>query len=168
MTKDEQRLIGELLQYHKRVRGVQPKAQVRNRIYFLLQPWLMRWIYSILRKWHVYVDQQELLSLSWHCFIHALDRYRNTNVPVPFHFYTYSLYYLYLEYKGRGREILQEELELPGNCPRPGLYQFYHQLPKNLRPILHDILSKQSRHKAQANYYQHKKVIKSLLKELYE
>lgn len=139
----------------------------RDDLYFKLKESLNIWVKSILRRWNIYATDQEVLSLTWHCYIHALENYKNQQIPIPFHFYTYSMYYLYNEYVRNKRELNMELEQIDRNNYDLSLKEVYNNLPSIPRQILLDILTKKSTIKTKGNYYKHKKQLKIILRDLY-
>lgn len=70
------------------------KEKARNELYLLLQPWMEKWISSILANMGKYESREVILSLSWDCFLFCLDRCKKMYIPLPKHFFTYSVYHL--------------------------------------------------------------------------
>lgn len=167
MTKEEQNICQALVCRYKGLKRDAYKNKIRDELYFELSNPLHIWIRSILKKWYISQTDNEVLSLSWHCFLYALDKYKNIKIPLPYHFYTYTMYYLYQEFTKNNRELTVEATKIEVNNPDLCIKELYDKLPERPRQILKDILTQQSTMKTKGNYYNHKRQLKTMLKRLY-
>ncbi len=167
MTKEEQDHCHSLVCKYQTFKREKHKEKVRNELYFKLSDSLQAWIRSILKKWYIQQTENEILSLSWHCYLHALEHYKNTKIPLPFHFYTYSMYFLYQEFTKNNRELIVEINEISSNNYDLSIKELHDKLPERQQQILKDILTSKSTLKTKGNYYNHKRQLKEQLKRLY-
>jgi hypothetical protein len=167
MTKQEQQYCQQLISKYYQLKRNKNKQKVRNELYFQLKEPLTIWVYSILKKWHISQTEQEVISLTWHCYLHALEKYTNRKIPLPYHFYTYSMYYLYQEFIIKNRELIVENNTINSNNYDLSIKELFNRLPLRPRQILVDILTSKSTNKTKGNYYKHKKQLKEELKRLY-
>lgn len=74
---------------------------------------MLKWVKSILRKWSKYETKEEVLSLSWDCFLYCLNEYKPAKkTPIPYFFFDYSRYFLLNNYAKKDRVFLPiEELK---------------------------------------------------------
>ena len=71
------------------------KGSIRNDIFLLIYPFLEKWVNSILGKRKIYVENSEMLSLSWDCFVFCLEKYRpEKKIPILGHSYSYTNFFL--------------------------------------------------------------------------
>ena len=71
------------------------KEVFRNQLYSILQQQMKIWISNILAKNEIYPSNEELLSLSWECFMFCFERFDfEKEVPIPNHFYSYTKFFL--------------------------------------------------------------------------
>jgi len=86
------------------------KVKTRNEIYRMMQGDMISWVSSILKKWGKYESKEEIISLSWECFLYCFNKFDfRKNVPIPHYFYQFTRYYLLNKY------AKEEKVTLPLN-----------------------------------------------------
>lgn len=81
-----------ILQYLRR-KGRRSKEKIRNELFLLVQPFLLKCIKRKLGKRGIWKEQPEILSMSWDVFLYCLNRYKE-GYSLPAHLYIYSEFYL--------------------------------------------------------------------------
>lgn len=126
------------------------KREVRNNLYLLMKGDIIMWIKNILKKWGKYIDDTEVISLSWDCFEFCLARYDlNREGSLCKFFFDASRYCLLMEYAKKDKvrlkpEELQEILRIE-NTPLNNIFdnlltltQFRDNLTRNEEKIVWD------------------------------
>lgn len=80
------------------------KAQLRNKMFGIMQRDFEGYVKRCLGEWKKNEDPKEVLYLAWQAFLFGLDRYRNFERPLAFHFYSYTRYFL-LGHYGRQNQV---------------------------------------------------------------
>lgn len=145
--------------YHEAKRR-KVKNEIRNELFNILLPYQKAWVRAILSKYSRYESDEEILSLSWNCFLFSLDRFdMGKIIRFPQHFCTYSEYYLRNEYKKEAKDqeiIIVDEhavnvLKNSSACEQPvgeeargllkALSDFHESLPDEYKVVFEDALS---------------------------
>jgi len=149
MNKQLQKDCLELVKKYNSYKSKRYKTEYRNKIFLMMQPWMIKWIKSILSKWGKFESEQEILSTAWDAFYYCLNKYSNYEVPIPKYFHDFTRYYLLMEYARRDKvslpmRELQDTLALvdtPENILFDRLLtlnQFRDVLPEEYRGIWDD------------------------------
>ena len=77
------------------------KQRLRNEVYLLVKPYLLRCIRNRLIAKKIWLDEGEILSVSWDAFLYCIQRYKE-HYFLPSHIRIYSGFFL-LSYLGRKR-----------------------------------------------------------------
>jgi len=94
--------------------GISEKEVVRNELYEIIKPFMMKWLFSLYSQKGIFASNEEVLSKSWDCFEFCLKHFkRNKSVSVPNHFYNYTKYYMMSYFKGK-KEYESTEQDLEG------------------------------------------------------
>ena len=173
---------------YKKLKNEDKKVGIRNSIYLEMMPWLLIWVKNIIGKWGREETEQEILSLSWDCYIFALTYYNNLDVPLAYHFYDYSRLCLLQHYakKDEGIHVELEELKYllfleqsPESISFVNLltlYQFREIIPDKYKIIFDDAAQslsprptdrKTSKHEfSQPVYYAVKDILRPIIKKI--
>lgn len=149
MDKQLQDKCKRIILLHKGYKSEYWKVKRRNELYELMMPFLLKWIRSILRKWGRFMEECELISVSWDAFCFCFDRCRNPDIPVPKHFYEYTRYFLLMKFAKEDKvSIHLDELEEIINtipCEDDGsltclitLFQFREIIPDKYKIVWDD------------------------------
>lgn len=166
MTLKQQADCLKLIERYEKQKGKQ-KQETRDKIYFLLEPYLKKYIVSICYKWNLYLDKEEIISNSYFAFIHSLNNYKKKEVPLPFHFYRNTMYYLYSEYilkKNKETEEIKENQKENNEFNLSNILYFRDHLTEDLQTILDDIIEQSTKNKNQQHYGIKKRIVKQILK----
>lgn len=87
--------------YHSRIilwretKEQKERNKIRNEIFINMEPYMEKWISSILANKKIYWSHEEIRSKSWDYFLACLLSYKpEKNIPVPNHFYSYTRFYI--------------------------------------------------------------------------
>lgn len=120
MNSQEQKRCTRLMLLYKRSRWCESRpwhddtglevwkvvsADIRNRIFEIVQPDIVNYVRRILRNWKKDQGNGEVQSLSWMSFYYCVEKYSNFEVPLPYFFFAYSRYFM-LQHYGRKSPIL--------------------------------------------------------------
>jgi len=106
MKPDQIKKCNELIWQHNKEEEIEKKRIIRDQAFQLLKDPMMRWIPAILSKKSIYIQPDEILSLSWDCFEFCLARYKlDQSVPLPNHFHAYTRFYLMSTFVRKNKEI---------------------------------------------------------------
>lgn len=95
MKKRDCELLGNLMEKMERCSDKKEKSDIRNRIFSALQPNINCWVKSFLKKNGSFMEESEILSLSWDCFEFSLNSYHpEKKIPLINHFFAYTKFYL--------------------------------------------------------------------------
>jgi len=87
------------------------KDDIRNKLFETMQPYMIKWIKSILSKRGDFRDEKDLLSISWECFEFCLKHFKpELPIPLPNHFFAYTRFYLNMHYLGKRKQIVYVDL----------------------------------------------------------
>ena len=144
--------------------GILNKGSIRNDIFLLIYPFLEKWVKSILGKKKIYVDNSEMLSLSWDCFVFCLEKYRpEKKISILGHSYSYTNFFL-LSWISKKYNLLKNESgnsELDNQNDKFDIYyenidelrRFKDILPEDYKQIFDDaLLSMAGRPDAKVGY----------------
>jgi hypothetical protein len=74
-------------------------TSMKNQIFNLLRPFIAKWISSALAEDKIFLDKNEIISLSWDCFEFCLESFKPDGpIPLPNHFHKYTKFFL-MNYK---------------------------------------------------------------------
>lgn len=125
---------------------------LRNRIYKLLQPYLMSCIRNYLRDRKQYDNDREVVSISWDAFLKGLQSYKGKKELVK-HFQTCCIRHVRNSYRLLPEvEFNESEVDqIYATCPDTVvdglmlLQSFRDQLPNEYREVLDDTLKDKTR-----------------------
>ena len=102
-----------LFKEYQRRECVQEQQETRNRLFLIMKPYIETWLMSIARRRGVFINEQELISLSWESFLFCLDRYRQGNpILIQNHFFAYTrFFFLRWQVREAKRKSILEDLE---------------------------------------------------------
>ena len=123
--------------------------KVRNELYFIMKPFVEKWIKSILKKWNRWEKEETILALSWDSFHFCFYKYNNFDVPIPKFFYDFTRYHLLIHYAKKSEvrisiDELKEVLELMPDEGNIGfekyltLLQFREVIPDKYKVVWDD------------------------------
>lgn len=138
----------------------------RDELFFCLLPYLIKWIRSIVIRWGIVIDDHEVLSLAWQCFMHGLNKYQKIDVPLPYHFHRYSMYCLYIEFIAKKKLNEVSEVEQVSYPDENSIEYLARKLPCRVRNVLQDVITQQKDSCKTAGYYEMKKMLKNVIKEM--
>lgn len=148
MKKDE---IGVCINLIKRLRkkniSIEENNKLRNDLYDILQTHIIKWMSSILRDRNYY-SKNELLSLSWDCFLFCLKYFKlERNIPIPNHFYAYTKFFLLSQYpkiltNNTGGCLYTDDVFIYEALDE--LKKFREDLPDNYQTVFDDALMSMS------------------------
>lgn len=134
----------DLIRQYQGRKGKRGKKKIRNEIFLLVRPFLLKCIKRKLGKRGIWKEETEILSMSWDVFIYCLERYKE-GYRLPAHIHIYSEFYLISHFhsENRNRMTYVEEFEKePPNMSSDhvrnliseylSLRQFYLLVEKNL------------------------------------
>ena len=102
ITKEENEKYFQLILKYKKYKREKDRQRVRNAFFWLISPYMKKWIRTILHRWgksDIAFDKLEVISLSWECFEYCLDRYDpDKKAFIASFFYEYTRYYLLMKY----------------------------------------------------------------------
>ena len=88
------------------------KDLIRNKLFIIIQPFMAKWIASILAKKSQYASDEEIKSKSWDSFKYCLRLFKEDKpIPLPNHFYAYTKFFLSIPYSEK--QILKNETKGP-------------------------------------------------------
>jgi hypothetical protein len=135
MKKEQSDLCRKLIGEYRKCPDGRRKVNIRNKIFVQIQPFMLKWISSILSDWGAYRSKPEILSLSWDCFEHGLLYYKpDKPISVPNHFYNYTRFYLLNDLNSQ-KDEKEESLDIVKQDPLEKIYEGLEEL-KNFRSIL--------------------------------
>ncbi len=74
---------------------LQEQQETRNKLFFIVKPYMDKWLESILAQRKVFLPKEELLSLNFECFEFCLKSFKpDREIPLPNHFYAYANFFL--------------------------------------------------------------------------
>ncbi len=74
-------------------------TKLRNELYAIMEEYILIWMKSILKDKNFY-SKEELISLSWDCFLFCLKYYDPQKyIPLPNHFFSYTKFFLLATFK---------------------------------------------------------------------
>ena len=99
MQKGQIEYYNTLICQYRAEPNAEIKCNIRNQIFLEIQSYMIKWISSILSKKNVFLEEDEMQSLSWDCFEFCLKNYKiHKNIPLPNHFYNYCRFFLVMDY----------------------------------------------------------------------
>src|SRR5512139_1085836 len=76
-------------------KGKTEKDFYRRELYEILKPLLLKWIWFCGKRDEISYNADEILSMSWECFVYGLKYYdKNREVDPIYHFFRYTDYCL--------------------------------------------------------------------------
>jgi len=150
MTDAEQKKCKSLIFRYKKKESI----GIRNKIFLLLKPELIKWIKSVIGKRGKYLNEQEILSEAWDIFERGVFTYKK-EYPIAKHFHITTSKHIrrkkLLEKKQGEKEIYLEDLDLEkaGNTECSyftmnvliSIKSFYEILPVQYKAIFEDAMS---------------------------
>ena len=126
---------------------IQNGHNLRNRLYLELRPYLIKWLKSIYAEKNIFLNDDNLLSISWDCYLFCLKNYvPHKNIPLPNHFYSYAKFYVLSSKKENDKNIeqykeneIKEQNDLSYELIDE-LKKFKEVLPKEYQAIFDDAL----------------------------
>jgi len=95
MEKEEIKKMNKLVDKFFRSKQKKRKKELQNEIFLRLKEQILGWMKSCLKKKGTVISKEELLSLSWDCFLFCLNHYKvKRDIPLPQHFHTYIKFFL--------------------------------------------------------------------------
>jgi|WetSurSiteA1Bulk_404760.scaffolds.fasta_scaffold32503_3 hypothetical protein len=90
--------------------NIQEQQLIRNKLYSLLSTYIISYIKLFLRNERTYLQESEIISISWDCFEFSLKNYRfEKSISIPNHFRSYTRFYLLIQRnKQRKRKTVLE------------------------------------------------------------
>lgn len=83
-------------------------TKLRNELYTIMEEYILMWMKSILKDKNYY-SKEELVSLSWDCFLFCLKYYDHKKcIPLPNHFFSYTKFFLLTTFK-KDKLLLKKE-----------------------------------------------------------
>lgn len=154
MKKEEYELCEKQIKKFYCCEKQSEKEAIRNNLFHTMKPDINKWIYSVLKSKNLYMEDDEITSLSWDCFIFSLKHYNpKKNIPLINHFFSYTKFYLFtinsknLKNKNRSlilksNDFIQEETigNIEALSSMEELKNFRDLLSKDLIPIFDDAL----------------------------
>jgi len=144
-----------LLLLYAQTTDAREKEQVRNAFHDLIFPYEIRWIKHLLQKRGKNVNEGEIISLSWDCFMRGFRYYKpHTEDIIPFykHFYTYARFHLldvwrkqqiedsYIDYDVAIEDIADESDGVVLSDALNFIQRFRDFLPEQYKIVLEDAL----------------------------
>ncbi len=94
MQKDEVLKCTELCRQYFSLSGEEQDSK-RNEIWKLIDPWMIKWVKTILSKKNNFLKEGEIISIGWDCFVFCLKHFKpDMKIPLPNHFFAYSKFYI--------------------------------------------------------------------------
>ena len=93
MDKETIETVLPLIRRYKTIKREKTKNKIRNDLYLLLQPFILKCLKSRLSKKNMWLDEGEILSTSWDAFEYCLERYEEKYF-LPSHFRIYTGFYI--------------------------------------------------------------------------
>jgi uncharacterized membrane protein len=95
MKKDQIEKCKTLIRDFDECLDLKQKQIIRNNLFFLMQPSIIKWYKDILSKKGLFIEMAELRSKSWDCFEFCLRLYKEEKkIPIPSHFYKYTNFFI--------------------------------------------------------------------------
>lgn len=142
-----------VIQIRSRKFSDEKKNELRNQLYNIMREDILKWMSSIIRG-KDFLSQQELLSLSWDCFLFCLQYYKlGRNIPIPNHFYATTKFFLLSIYhkkmmseknKQSMEDVEVEEFDLSVFDSLDDLKSFKENLPEEYKLVFDDALMSMS------------------------
>ena len=107
----EQKVIDSATVLIKRYKGSKrelTRNKIRNELYLLVKPFQIKCIKERMAKRKTWLEEPEILSMSWDAFLFWLQRYKEKYF-LPFHIRTYTGFFLGGIRRGEPKEIYLEE-----------------------------------------------------------
>jgi len=111
MNKKQSDFFRRIIMSYNSFHNGKEKENFRNEIYLEMNPFLLKWVSSILAKRGVYLEKSEMLSKSWDCFLFCLEHFKphKKNISVPNHFYSYTFFYLKIQKTEKKNDVLNQQ-----------------------------------------------------------
>lgn len=95
MTKNQIASCKDLIVQWNSLDNTKDKNVIRNNLFLIMQPFMEKWVSSILSRKGRYVSLEDIKSKSWICFEFCLKHFKiNEPIPIPNHFYSYTRFCL--------------------------------------------------------------------------
>jgi len=105
MKKGQLKECEDIVQSLSTCKTLLKEEELRNKLFEILNPFILMWMSSVLKKKGMYLEKSELLSVSWDCFEFCLKHYKiDRNIPIPNHFYSYTRFYLSTAHLEKGKK----------------------------------------------------------------
>lgn len=112
ISKETIAICNGIIEKYLKYKRLDYKRKYRDELYEELRGYLITWINSMLKKWGIFEDPGEILSLSWLAFMYCLAHYKYGYISFEKHFYEYTRYFLLHNYgKKNGVHISIDELK---------------------------------------------------------
>jgi len=86
MNEEDRELAGKCIQKIRRFHNAKQsgwKLRHKNELYLMMQPKLLRWVYSFFYKRMITIDEDERLSLTWEYFNEVLHKFDVDRARIP-------------------------------------------------------------------------------------
>lgn len=185
MEKTE--IYRELISQMNLSKSEKERENIRNRLFYAMYDDIMKWINSSTDSNSVLSSKQEIVSLSWDCFLFSLKYYKpEKNIPILNHFSSYVRFYIKTENRKHWREKTKEknlglaEISEPSFPPSfeteyltEELQEFRRMLDEDLAKVFDDALlsmrastkERTTKNKpfAKGRYYDRKRIFKIVI-----
>ena len=95
MKKRDCEQLDSLMEKMEQCADKKEKADIRNSLFAALQSSINCWVRSFLKSKGIFMEESEILSLSWDCFEFSLNSYHpEKKIPLINHFFAYTKFYL--------------------------------------------------------------------------
>ena len=152
LSQEEIKDLESLYTQYNTVRTKKTKNKRRDQLYDRLQPRIILTIKTFLSKRKSHMTEQEILSLSWDCFLRSLDRYKQGDHNIIQHFHSYTIFgmlkhyesqktsYPHLPYTDMRKYLMRPPRDIDLLSTIDELKTFYDTLPPPDQIIFEDAL----------------------------